>query len=114
MVDWFEKKNKENNLSIIANCFTIENVSADKTYKNQPYKYLMEIIHSNLNEYAKSNKYYGPFTTLVQSSGTGKSRACFDLAREMFVLYICLRPKNSPGYPSASIHKNYLIESSMT
>ncbi|KAF8331025.1 uncharacterized protein EI90DRAFT_2996148 [Cantharellus anzutake] len=51
---------------------------------------------SNLNElrYAKS-------ISIVQSSGTGKSRMLTEVGSRIFTLPICLRPPGSLGYPLA-------------
>ncbi|CAF0865091.1 unnamed protein product [Brachionus calyciflorus] len=62
------------------------------------------------------SKYYGPFTTLFQSSGFGKTRACLSLVNENFyVVYCCLRNSFSTGYPPRSslarfFEKNWVNE----
>ncbi|RMZ97921.1 hypothetical protein BpHYR1_008492, partial [Brachionus plicatilis] len=55
-------------------------------------------------------KYYGPFTTLCQSSGFGKSRACEALVDENFyVVYCCLRKKfSTTNFPPRSTLANFL------
>lgn len=54
--------------------------------------------------------YYDPFTMLCQSSGFGKSRACFGLVDEGFyVVYCCLRDEKSSGYPKRSVITDVLL-----
>lgn len=46
---------------------------------------------------------YGFFTTVCQSSGFGKSRACQNLSKKAYVVYCCLRSSLSrSGYPKRS------------
>lgn len=70
-------------------------------------QYLADKIRMLISKY--DSKYYGPFTTLCQSSGFGKSRACEALVNQNFyVVYCCLRAQNSTGYPPRSCLANYL------
>ncbi|RMZ97035.1 hypothetical protein BpHYR1_044278 [Brachionus plicatilis] len=56
---------------------------------------------------------YGPFTTVCQASGFGKSKACFSLVDEGFyVVYCCLRPELSSGYPNRSCLADFLLSNS--
>ena len=50
-------------------------------------------------------QFYAPYTSLIQASGTGKSRLLRELAfeKDVFVVYICLRDSESRGYPKRSI-----------
>ncbi|KAI9994712.1 hypothetical protein PInf_011543 [Phytophthora infestans] len=58
-----------------------------------------------------SETFKAPYVTVVQSSGFGKSRMLFELARkakndqgsQMKVLYTCVRLYGSTGYPEATI-----------
>ncbi|KAG9284255.1 hypothetical protein G9A89_002065 [Geosiphon pyriformis] len=43
-----------------------------------------------------------PYGTLFQSSGYGKTRLIEQIARRIPTLYVCLRPKESTGYPPAT------------
>ncbi|CAF1006840.1 unnamed protein product, partial [Brachionus calyciflorus] len=58
----------------------------------------------NMIEKYKYESYYGPFSLVCQSSGFGKSRACASLTENNFyVVFCCLRPQESTGYPKRSI-----------
>ncbi|CAG8634928.1 12267_t:CDS:2, partial [Ambispora gerdemannii] len=50
-------------------------------------------------------QFYAPYTSLIQASGTGKSRLLRELAfeKDVLVVYICLRGSMSRGYPKRSI-----------
>ena len=56
------------------------------------------------------SRYMAPYTTVVQSSGFGKSRLVRELAHvhnlsassDMRVLYMCFRPPQSSGFPHAT------------
>ncbi|KAK1940986.1 hypothetical protein P3T76_007692 [Phytophthora citrophthora] len=54
------------------------------------------------------NKFKAPYVAVAQSSGFGKSRMIRELAvnamtdKDMRVLYMCMRPQNSTGYPKAT------------
>ncbi|KAL3663870.1 hypothetical protein V7S43_011282 [Phytophthora oleae] len=61
--------------------------------------------------YARApNKFKAPYVAVAQSSGFGKSRMILELAVKamtdkdlnMRVLYMCMRPQNSTGYPKAT------------
>ncbi|CAF1114051.1 unnamed protein product, partial [Brachionus calyciflorus] len=58
----------------------------------------------NMIDKYKHNSYYGPFSVICQSNGFGKSRVCASLTENNFyVVFCCLRPKESTGYPKRSI-----------
>ncbi|RNA22315.1 hypothetical protein BpHYR1_034583 [Brachionus plicatilis] len=63
-----------------------------------------DYIFSKIETYWKNNSViYGFFTTLCQSSGFGKSKACQNLSKKAFVVFCCLRSLNSDtGYPRRS------------
>ena len=64
--------------------------------------YLSNTIKQMMEKFRKNN-YYAPFSVICQSSGFGKSRACVSLVDEGFyVVYCCLRPKESKGFPKRS------------
>lgn len=54
----------------------------------------------------ETKEFYAPWLSIVQSSGTGKTRAIFELAQEKkaSLFYVCYRDKNDTGYPLAT-HK---------
>ncbi|CAG8664206.1 1350_t:CDS:1, partial [Diversispora eburnea] len=60
----------------------------------------------------RPNKFYSPYTSLVQASGTGKSRLLRELATEkdVLVIYICLRKSGWHGYPNRSTIADYLTK----
>lgn len=46
---------------------------------------------------------FGYFTTVCQSSGFGKSKACQNLSKKTYVVFCCLRYENSDSaYPKRS------------
>ncbi|OAV85234.1 hypothetical protein PTTG_30676, partial [Puccinia triticina 1-1 BBBD Race 1] len=46
--------------------------------------------------------YFAPYTCIVGPSMMGKSRLLKEIAKEVCVIYICLRPKDSTGEPPRS------------
>ncbi|TFK71361.1 hypothetical protein BDN72DRAFT_877192 [Pluteus cervinus] len=52
---------------------------------------------------------YSKFISIVQSSGTGKSRTLAEIGREIFTLPMCLRCVDDPGYPSADSEISHFI-----
>ena len=71
--------------------------------------YLKDQIKILMDKYNPID-YYGPFTTLCQASGFGKSRASYNLVDEgMYVVYCCLRPESSSGYPKRSCLADFLL-----
>jgi hypothetical protein len=62
-------------------------------------------ILSTLNEHASSwqpEEYYAPYTSLIGPTMIGKTRLLMELADEICLVYICLRPPNSSGEPKRS------------
>ena len=58
----------------------------------------------------KCSNYVAPYTTLIQSSGYGKSRLIKELSHEQtFVIMICCRSKEENGYPSRSFIADTLL-----
>src|SRR6266498_4816978 len=55
-------------------------------------------------------KYYAPCVSLVQASGTGKTKLLKVIADEVYVVYCCLHDENSSGYPSKSTIAIYLLQ----
>ncbi|KAH7890575.1 hypothetical protein F5I97DRAFT_1836558 [Phlebopus sp. FC_14] len=61
------------------------------------YEYL---TRNNAEFHRSSMKYYAKFCSIVQSSGTGKSRLMMQMAdKGVIVLYLNLRPIGDTGYP---------------
>ncbi|RNA17112.1 dynein heavy chain axonemal [Brachionus plicatilis] len=95
--------------TLIAESFTtnlLENscigISSRKFLSNQIRKYI-----ESYNELI----FYGPYAILFQSSGFGKSRACFGLVDEGFyVVYCCLLDLKSNGYPRRSTLADFLLK----
>jgi hypothetical protein len=50
----------------------------------------------------KERRAYSRQATIVNSSGTGKSRMVDELARQIITVPMCLRPEGSQGYPFCS------------
>ena len=63
----------------------------------------IKVVVAMAREFTPS-KHFAPFSVLSQSSGSGKSRLIKEVAKRMFVFYICLRPSSgkSSGYPYRS------------
>jgi len=57
-----------------------------------------------------AGQWFSPYTCLVQSSGTGKSKLVYELAKVIPVLYVCFRKKGAVGYPSRSDMSELLME----
>lgn len=102
----YENSNKINEL--IKESFEIElnrnqKIGFDsKFYLNDQIKILMDKFNPI--------DYYGPFTTVCQASGFGKSRACYSLVDVGFyVVYCCLRLESSSGYPKRSCLADFLL-----
>ncbi|CAG8462437.1 27206_t:CDS:2 [Dentiscutata erythropus] len=71
----------------------------------------MLFIEKCLHEYEVDNDYYTSYITLIQASGTGKSKLLMHSAENTITVYCCLRDSNSSGYLSGShIAKTLLDE----
>jgi hypothetical protein len=46
--------------------------------------------------------FYANFSSVIQGSGSGKSRLVKECSREFYVVYLCLRPEGSSGVPPRS------------
>ncbi|KAK9670935.1 hypothetical protein K7432_017230 [Basidiobolus ranarum] len=55
-----------------------------------------------------------PYTSIIQSSGYGKSRAIKQIAQRTFVIYCCLRPVGSSGFPFRSAIASTLLANGYT
>lgn len=73
--------------------------------------HLVDRILEQLREMASAwdeSIYYSPCTSFVQSSGCGKSRTVFEIAKKAFVFYVSFMPSASSGYPRRSLIADYL------
>ncbi|EFP85935.2 uncharacterized protein PGTG_11691 [Puccinia graminis f. sp. tritici CRL 75-36-700-3] len=62
-------------------------------------------ILRTLNQHAsewQQTKYLAPYTSLIGPTMSGKTRFLMEVAQEVCVVYICLRPSNSSGEPKRS------------
>ncbi|KAI9316581.1 hypothetical protein DFJ73DRAFT_929305 [Zopfochytrium polystomum] len=68
-----------------------------------PDEYL-EILRRQLLQYAEeySDLFYFPGVSIVQTSGSGKSRAITELSKSFYVVYCSFMRKDSSGYPQRS------------
>lgn len=71
-----------------------------------PEDYVGQFVEKFVFHVAKSweqLKYYSPYCTLVQGSGTGKTRFLIQVGQRSFMFYICLRPEGRQyGFPYRS------------
>ncbi|KAA1116561.1 hypothetical protein PGT21_018790 [Puccinia graminis f. sp. tritici] len=59
--------------------------------------------------------YLAPYTSLIATSMTGKSRLLKELSRHICVVYVCVRPEYSQGYPPRSEYaSSVLLDSKRT
>ncbi|WAR60335.1 hypothetical protein PtB15_9B272 [Puccinia triticina] len=66
---------------------------------------ILEPLLRRLTKYAKEwtpTNYYGPYTSIIGASMTGKSRLQTKLSERICVIYICLRPLGVSGFPPRS------------
>jgi hypothetical protein len=96
----FEKKRKENP-HLETSFFPKENLRPDVTREYQ--KELVKMA----SEWSRET-YSAPYTTLIQSSGVGKSFHTSQLGHSCWLFYICLRPKNHTGFPKRSSIANFI------
>lgn len=54
-------------------------------------------------------EHWDPYTAIVQSSGFGKTRLIREFSRKRFVVYCCLRPADSIGFPGRSSTANIFM-----
>src|SRR6266540_1682152 len=74
-------------------------------------KYFLDFITKCAQSW-DPRKYYAPYFSLVQASGTGKTKLLKVIADEVYVVYCCLRDENSSGYPPKSTIATYLLQES--
>ncbi|KAK9729919.1 hypothetical protein K7432_018624, partial [Basidiobolus ranarum] len=82
-----------------------ERIAWVKTSFNQAYvdefnliDRLLDSLNTAANRWSNA-EYMSPYTSIIQSSGYGKSRAIKQIAQRTFVIYCCLRPEQSSGFP---------------
>ena len=68
----------------------------------------LNAIKERLNRYEiaqqeRSLAYYAKYITIIQSSGTGKSRLVDQLSKEFFTIGLTLRNANERGYPPGDV-----------
>ncbi|VDC03092.1 unnamed protein product [Peniophora sp. CBMAI 1063] len=70
-----------------------------------------EALWEHIQVYSASDHSYRPYTAIVQSSGTGKSRCVDELGKRQLVIPVNLRDPESKGFPASdkSVH-NYLVK----
>ncbi|CAG8772474.1 11839_t:CDS:1, partial [Racocetra fulgida] len=73
----------------------------------------IKFIDKCLDDYETIKGYYAPYTTLVQASGTGKSKLLINVAEKIMTVYCCLRDSKSSGYPFRSDIANILVRDFM-
>jgi len=76
----------------------------DKYQDNNLVEYFKNYCMAFSKSWISKKNFFSPYITILQSSGTGKSRLLFELAKQENVLlfYICFRPEGSSGYPPRS------------
>ncbi|KAF9234793.1 hypothetical protein BU15DRAFT_65422 [Melanogaster broomeanus] len=74
--------------------------SLGTTYRGGALDAFIEYLENNQRKFEQS-KYYGKFCSIVQSSGTGKTRLMLELVKkDVLVLYMNLRPaQDKSGFP---------------
>lgn len=86
-------------------------------------KKFLRHLERELGKYTSApSKYHSPYVSLVQSSGWGKSRLLVEahiqgktkIGRDCYLLYTCLRPTNSTGYPLRSLWCDLLYAADMS
>ncbi|CAG8727381.1 24676_t:CDS:2 [Cetraspora pellucida] len=73
----------------------------------------IQFIDKCLDNYETINGYYVLYTTLVQASGTGKSKLLINVAEKIMTVYCCLRDFKSSSYPFRSNIANILVSDFM-
>lgn len=52
--------------------------------------------------------YYSPYTSFLQSSGSGKTRSVVKFGEQCWLFFVCFRQPGSTGYPQRSFAADYL------
>jgi hypothetical protein len=85
--------------------FSIEYVD-DRSQRVERFAKYVDAIVTKWSD----NKFHSPYSAIVQSSGTGKSRLIREYARSSYVMYFCLRAVNT-GYPLQTPIRDELVPS---
>ena len=107
------KKDEDPELNeLIKASFENELKYAKQEFNTDSKDYLKKCLIEYINRYKiNSNEYYAPYSAICQSSGFGKTRACFSLRDDFYVVYCCLRPEESnSGYPPRSCIADYFTK----
>uniref|UniRef100_A0A1D1XK08 Cytochrome c-type biogenesis protein CycH n=1 Tax=Anthurium amnicola TaxID=1678845 RepID=A0A1D1XK08_9ARAE len=72
----------------------------------------IKFVDSCAKQYQTDSEFYAPYTTLVQASGTGKTKLLHKAAESVKAVYCCLREQNSSGHPARSYIANKLLDKS--
>ncbi|CAB4474947.1 unnamed protein product [Rhizophagus irregularis] len=63
------------------------------------------------DEWYQQIKPYAPYLTIIQSSGSGKTRLVGELrTKGIYILYICKRHESSSGYPASTPYVQKILE----
>ncbi|PLW55849.1 hypothetical protein PCANC_02192 [Puccinia coronata f. sp. avenae] len=91
-----EKKNDPLQQEIVVEGYSLDYQNADEI--------VAPILRnlSRLSQQWSSPKYLAPYTSLIGPSMIGKTRLLMELSKHVCVIYICLRPTTSTGYPPRS------------
>jgi hypothetical protein len=73
---------------------------------------LLSKISKNAAKWKRS-EYHAPFTSIIQSSGSGKSRTVYECGDNCWLFFLCFRPIGSSGYPHRSFAADYLSASAL-
>ncbi|KAA1072573.1 hypothetical protein PGTUg99_020250 [Puccinia graminis f. sp. tritici] len=74
---------------------------------------IVSTILQKLDEYSKQWKtpdYYAPYAALIGPSMCGKTRLLMEMSQHICVIFICLRPTDSTGYPPRSALADTLLK----
>jgi hypothetical protein len=90
----------------LTSTFAISNLIASFNGEFDDSADTLKLFSTHVLEIAKRwnpAEYFAPYTAIVQSSGFGKSRLVCEYGRQKsFTFYVCLRSKDSTGYPRRS------------
>jgi len=86
----------------------------DQSIESEPGQYLFDQLSSYILIYNKmQDKYYAPYTAIVQSSGFGKTKQFEFLSKRCFVIYVSLSSVHSTSYPHRSRLAEFLLDNSI-
>lgn len=79
-----------------------ESFSVNTTNQGKRQVHLLKLYLGRINSIYSLGKYYAPFVPLVQSSGYGKTKVCFEMLRECPGIPLIFRKPTQRGYPFSS------------